>query len=168
MRMPSSSSCRLDLVPPLADRFILESPPRLRPGTSPQALRIPSPDWIPPRDGHPALRSTAEWWLQVRLGLYPAFAFVPVLTSPYLPLSPASEAINPRFWIWRSSFERQRDFNPPEQRAAQHTQRKYPPEETAPPSAPPGVSPWLLKTPSDFKIKEIRYDCLTLPSTPVA
>ena len=25
----------------------------------------------------------------------------------------------PRFWIWRPSFERQRDFNPPEQRAAQ-------------------------------------------------
>jgi hypothetical protein len=27
---------------------------------------------------------------------------------------------------------------------------------------------WLLKTPSDFEINEIRYDCLTLPSTPVA
>src|SRR5215831_357444 len=26
----------------------------------------------------------------------------------------------PRFRIWRSSFERQRDLNPPEQRAAQH------------------------------------------------
>jgi hypothetical protein len=26
MRMPSSSSCRLDLVPPLADRFILGLP----------------------------------------------------------------------------------------------------------------------------------------------
>jgi hypothetical protein len=32
----------------------------------------------------------------------------------------------PRFWIWRSSFERQRDFNPPEQRAAQHTLRSCP------------------------------------------
>jgi len=32
-------------------------------------------------------------------------------------------------------------LNPPEQRAAQHTQRKYPPEETAPPSVSPGVSP---------------------------
>src|SRR5437899_4473241 len=50
---------------------------------------------------------------------YPAFAFVPVQTSPYLPLSPASEAANPASWIWRPSFERQRDFNPPEQRAAQ-------------------------------------------------
>jgi hypothetical protein len=50
---------------------------------------------------------------------YPAFAFVPVWTSPYLPLSPASEAANPASWIWRPSFERHRDFNPPEQRAAQ-------------------------------------------------
>ena len=31
-----------------------DCPPRLRPGTSPQALQIPS------RDGHPALRSTAS------------------------------------------------------------------------------------------------------------
>ena len=37
------------------------SPHRLRPGTSPHALRIP------PRGGHPALR-LAERWLQVRLG----------------------------------------------------------------------------------------------------
>ena len=29
--------------------------------------------------------------------LYPAFAFVPVWTSPYLPPSPASEAVNPTF-----------------------------------------------------------------------
>ncbi len=26
-----------------------------------------------------------------------------------------------RLWIWRSSFEHQRDFNPPDQRAAQRT-----------------------------------------------
>src|SRR5215813_2996168 len=37
--------------------------------THPHALRIP------PHDGHPALRRTAGWWLQVRLGLFPAFAF---------------------------------------------------------------------------------------------
>jgi hypothetical protein len=29
--------------------------------------------------------------------------------------------MNPASWIWRPSFERQRDFNPPEQRAAQRT-----------------------------------------------
>jgi hypothetical protein len=33
----------------------------------------------------------------------------------------------PRVRIWRSSFERQRDFNPPEQRAAQRTLRSSPP-----------------------------------------
>src|ERR1039458_3451955 len=49
------------------------------PSTSPHALRIPS------RDGHPALRrpqvvaSGPPW-------LYPTFVFVPVSTSPYLPL----------------------------------------------------------------------------------
>src|SRR5207302_10567609 len=40
-----------------------------------------------------------------------------------VPLSPASEAANPASWIWRPSFERQRDFNPPEQRAAQRALR---------------------------------------------
>src|ERR1700736_4148402 len=54
MTTPSSQKCRLDLAPPLADRFILGLPHRLRPGTSPQALQIPS------CDGHPALRSTAS------------------------------------------------------------------------------------------------------------
>src|SRR5262249_33820908 len=33
--------------------------------------------------------------------------------------------IYPRFWIWRPSFERQRDFNPPEQRAAQRAVRTF-------------------------------------------
>src|SRR5215469_6331794 len=31
-----------------------------------------------------------------------------------------------RLWIWRPSFERQRDFNPPEQRAAQRTLHSRP------------------------------------------
>src|SRR5215472_2893689 len=56
MRRPSSTKHRLDLVPPLADRFIPELPPRLRPGTSPHAFRIPLTD--SPHGGHPALRST--------------------------------------------------------------------------------------------------------------
>ena len=33
-------------------------------------------------------------------------------STQYLPLPPASDAITTRFWIWRPSFERQRDFNP--------------------------------------------------------
>src|SRR5713226_4251503 len=67
-----------------------------------------------PSEVQQAVASGRSW-------LYPAFAFVPVWTSPYLPLSPASEAANPASWIWHPSFERQRDFNPPEQRAAQRT-----------------------------------------------
>ena len=65
------------------------SPHRLRPGTSPHALRIP------PRDGHPALRSA-------KLALRPASRYS-------------------RFRIWLPSSGRQRDFNPPEQYAAQRT-----------------------------------------------
>ena len=75
------------------DYFPLNTPAlagrTLRPGTSPHALRIP------PRDGHPALRSSN-------------FA-----------LRPASRYS--RFWIWGPSSEHQRDFNPPEQCAAQRT-----------------------------------------------
>src|SRR5215468_7692634 len=82
-------------------------PHRLRPGTSPQALRIP------PHGGHPALRSTASsgsrsalavssFRLRVRLDVSIPSAF----------LRPARNY--PRFWIWRPSFGRQRDFNPPE------------------------------------------------------
>ena len=65
-------------------------PHRLRPGTSPHALRIP------PHDGHPALQSTARRrWLQVRLGcirLSPSCPFRPLHTCL---LSPASEALPP-------------------------------------------------------------------------
>ena len=95
-------------------------PHRLQPGTSPHALRIP------PHDGHPALRRTAEggfrsalavsgFRLRARLGF----------SIPSSLLRPARHY--PRFWIWRSSFERQRDFNPPDQRAAQRTLRAHPP-----------------------------------------
>src|SRR5207302_8263160 len=66
----------VDFTPPLADRFIFGgSPHRLRPGTSPHALRMPS------RDGHPGLWRTAtdgfRYALAVRLSpSCPAFAFV--------------------------------------------------------------------------------------------
>ena len=71
MRAPSPHIRRLDLSRLWPTGSSSESPPRLRPGTSPHALRIP------PRDGHPALRyygavATGPPWL------YPAFAFVPV------------------------------------------------------------------------------------------
>src|SRR5258708_21039454 len=69
-----------------------------------------------------------------RLDLAPPWAdrfilgIVPIDCSPALLLMPFgfhlavdSEAITPHFWIWRPSFGRQRDFNPPEQRPAQRT-----------------------------------------------
>jgi hypothetical protein len=40
-----------------------------------------------------------------------------------------------RLWIWRPSFERQRDFNPPEQRAAQRTLLAPPPPSRRPPTS---------------------------------
>ena len=61
--------------------------------THPHALQIP------PRDGHPALQRVAE---NLPDSLWP--------TRNY-----------PRFRIWLPSSGHQRDFNPPEQRAAQHT-----------------------------------------------
>jgi hypothetical protein len=72
--------------------------------------------------------STSRWtpcppeyhkrWLQVRFGciqLSPSCPFKRLHTFHFL--RPAR--FYPRFRIWRSSFERQRDLNPPEQRAAQ-------------------------------------------------
>ena len=100
------------------------SPHRLRPGTSPHALRIP------PRDGHPALRRTASGGSRSALAcvrLSPSCPFR--LLHTFLLLRPARHY--PRVRIWRSSSERQRDFNPPEQRAAQRTLRAVPPLNSA-------------------------------------
>ena len=73
--------------------------------------------------------STSRWtpcppkyskrWLQVGLGciqLSPSCPFRRLHTFRFL--RPA-RLRTPLSWIWRPSFERQRDFNPPEQRAAQ-------------------------------------------------
>src|ERR1700736_1445829 len=54
----------------------------------------------------------------VKVSLHTSFIFK-LKSSAALKSTPASEAVNPASWIWRPSFERQRDFNPPEQRAAQ-------------------------------------------------
>ena len=90
------------------------SPHRLRPDTSPHALRIPS------RDGHPALRRTAGGGFRSALACFPLSLSCPFrLRHTFHLLRPARHY--PRVWIWRSSFERQRDFNPPEHCAAQRT-----------------------------------------------
>ena len=72
MRTPSPPYCRLDLAPPLADRFIVGVAPI---DYSPVLLLMPfgfhlTMDTLP--------SGNYEDRLQVRLGLYPAFAFVPV------------------------------------------------------------------------------------------
>jgi len=90
------------------------SPHRLQPGTSPHALRIP------PRDGHPALRKLRSGGSRSALvcfRLSPSCPCRPLHT--FLSSRPARNY--PRFRIRRSSSERRRDFNPPEQRAAQRT-----------------------------------------------
>jgi regulatory LuxR family protein len=80
------------------------------------AFRIPPSRWTPcPPEYN-------KRWLQVGLGCVQLSPSCPFRPRPYLPLSPASEAANPASWIWRPSFARQRDFNPPQRRAAQgHT-----------------------------------------------
>jgi hypothetical protein len=90
------------------------SPHRLRPGTSPHALRIP------PHGGHPALRSYCEWGFRSALAVS-GFRFRARLgfSIPSSSLRPTRHY--PRFWIRRPSSERRRDFNPPEQCAAQRT-----------------------------------------------
>src|ERR1017187_10301968 len=90
MRTPSPPYCRLDLAPPLADRFIVG---------------------VAPIDYGPVL-------LLMPFGFHLAMDTLPsgVLATA---LRPARNY--PRFRIWRPSSGRQRDFNPPEQRAAQHT-----------------------------------------------
>lgn len=63
--------------------------------------------------------------LQVHLGCFqlsPSCPFRLLHTSSFL--RPARRYS--RFWIQRSSFERRRDLNPPEQRAAQRTLRPFP------------------------------------------
>jgi len=91
-------------------------PHRLQPGTSPHALRIP------PHDGHPALRRTAGDGSRSALACFRLSLSCPfrLLHTCHL-LRPARHY--PRVRIQRSSFERRRDFNPPEQCAAQRTLR---------------------------------------------
>jgi hypothetical protein len=91
------------------------SPHRLQPGTSPHALRIP------PHDGHPALQELQSGGSRSALV---CFRLSP--SCPFRPLhafhSSRPARHYPRFWIRRSSSERRRDLNPPDQtRCSAHT-----------------------------------------------
>jgi len=115
MRTPSPPYCRLDLVPPLADRFIVEAAPI---DYGPVLLLMPfgfhlTVDTLPSRelqeDGSRSALAVAGFRLRARLDF----------SIPNFFLRPARHY--PRFWIWRPSSERQTDFNRHEQRAAQRT-----------------------------------------------
>jgi hypothetical protein len=115
MRTPSSQKCRLDLVPPLADRFILGMAPSI---TARYFSSCPSDStsrWTPCPPEY------SKRWLQVSLGCVQLSLSCPFRRLHTFHFSPASEATNPASWIWHPSFGHQRDFNPPEQRAAQRT-----------------------------------------------
>ena len=115
MRTPSPPYCRLDLAPPLADQFIVGVAPI---DYGPILLLMPfgfhlAMDTLP--SGillNGGFRSTL---ICLQLSLSCPFRLLHTFPS----LRPARHY--PRFWIRRSSSERRRDFNPPEQRAAQHT-----------------------------------------------
>ena len=87
---------------------------RLQPGTSPQTLRIPL------RSGHPVFQSIAASGSRFLLSVS-SFRFRARLDSPYLLISLWLASRYSRLWIQRSSLERQRDFNPHDQCAAQRT-----------------------------------------------
>jgi hypothetical protein len=117
MRTPSPPYCRLDLAPPLADRFIFGVAPI---DYSPVLLFMPfgfhlAMDTLP--SGKPQAGGSRSALACVRLSLSCPFK----LLHTFLLLRPARHY--PRVRIWRSSSERQRDFNPPDQRAAQRTLR---------------------------------------------
>ena|ERR1019366_6126983 len=137
MRTPSPSYCRLDLAPPLADRFIFGVAPI---DYGPVLLLMPfgfhlAMDTLP--SGEPQVGGFRSALARVRLSLACPFR----LLHTFHLLRPARHY--PRVRIWRSSFERQRDFNPPEQRAAQRTLRRSP---TAPERSRPPFGLWPSRT----------------------
>jgi len=61
-----------------------------------------------------------KWWLQVRLGCIRLSSSCPFRRLHTFHFS-GQRGFQPRFWIQCSSSEHRRDFNPPDQRAAQRT-----------------------------------------------
>ena len=120
MRTPSPTYGRLDLAPPLADRFIFGVAPI---DYGPVLLLMPfgfhlTMDTLP--SGEPQVGGFRSALACFRLSLSCPFR----LRHTFHLLRPARHY--PRVRIWRSSFERQRDLNPPEQRAAQRAYANRP------------------------------------------
>src|ERR1700730_12941644 len=90
MRTPLPPYCRLDLAPPLADRFIFGVAPI---DYGPVLLLMPfgfhlAMDTLPSR-------SYCEWWFQVHLGCIRPSPSCPFRLLHTVQLSPASEALPP-------------------------------------------------------------------------
>src|SRR5260370_13895032 len=117
MSTPPPPSCRVDLAPPLADQFIVGVAPI---DYGPILLLKPfrfhlTMDTLP--SGVLLIGGFRSALICFQLSLSCPFRLLHTFPS----LRPARHY--PRFWIRRSSSERRRDFNPHEQRAAQHTLR---------------------------------------------
>src|ERR1022692_3598135 len=74
-----------------------------------------------------------KWWLQVRLGCIRLSSSCPFRRLHTFHFS-GQRGFQPRFWIQCSSSEHRRDFNPPDQRAAQRTPWQIMPEDGKPSS----------------------------------
>src|ERR1700674_3374942 len=136
MRTPSPPYCRLDLAPPLADQFIVGVAPI---DYGPILL-------LKPFGFHLAM-DTLPSGLLLNGGFRSALiCFQLSLSCPFRllhtfpSLRPARHY--PRFWIRRSSFERRRDVNPHEHRAAKHTLQRSPP---SPELSRPHFGLWPLR-----------------------
>src|SRR3982750_2220007 len=110
--MPSPLYCRLDQVPSSADQFICGVAPSITARSFSSGPSDSTSRWTP------CPPENCEAWLQVHLGCIRLSSLCPFrFLHTFRFLRPAT--YYRRFWIQRSSSERRRDFNPPDQCAAQ-------------------------------------------------
>src|SRR3954451_845044 len=110
--MPSPLYCRLDQVPSSADQFICGVAPSMTARSFSSGPSDSTSRWTP------CPPENCKAWLQVHLGCIRLSSLCPCrLLHTFRFLRPAT--YDRRFWIQRSSSERRRDFNPPDQCAAQ-------------------------------------------------
>src|SRR3982750_3178546 len=110
--MPSPLYCRLDQVPSSADQFICGVAPSITARFFSSGPSDSTSRWTP------CPPENCEAWLQVHLGCIRLSSLCPFrLLHTFRFLRPAT--YYRRFWIQRSSSERRRDLNPPDQCAAQ-------------------------------------------------